>query len=303
MSVSNFHIRHQGPVLAGLVRVAWSALTGGGKTPEGAPPIPGPTVTEVVPPRPEALVADLVRWAGGDPQAWKGTIPPYMFPQWGFPALGRTLDGVSYPLAKVLNQGCRIEVMEPLPMARRLTLSAHLHGIDDNGTRARIHQRLSTTAEGQEAGLMADVFAFVPLAKRKKDGVKRTPPVVPADAEEIGRRSLAPTAGLDFARLTGDFNPVHWIGPYARMAGFPGIILHGFATAAIATEAVITARWNGDALRLKSLEVRFTRPLVLPASVGVFVSPPDDQGRIPIAVGTAPGSEAVMLGSIEARSA
>jgi acyl dehydratase len=260
-------------------------------------------VTEVVPPRPEVLVSDLVRWAGGDPQAWKGTIPPYMFPQWGFPALGRTLDGVPYPLAKVLNQGCRIEVHAPLPMAKALTLNAHLHGVDDNGSRARIHQRLSTTVDGQDTGLTADVFAFVPLAKRKKDGPKRAPPIVPPDAEEIGRRELASTAGLDFARLTGDFNPVHWIGPYARMAGFPGIILHGFATAAIATEAVIAARWNGDALRLKSLEVRFTRPLVLPASVGVFLSPPDTDGRIPIAVGTTPGGEAAMLGHIEARPA
>ncbi|HCH66978.1 MAG TPA: hypothetical protein DFR83_29515 [Deltaproteobacteria bacterium] len=301
MAVSNLYIRHQGPVLSGLARVAWAALTQKPDPNAGPPPTPGPNIHAVVPPRPEALVAAMVEWAGGDPKAWKGTIPPYMFPQWGFPVLGRTLDGVAYPLAKVLNQGCRVEVREPLAMGESLELNAHLHAVDDNDTRARIHQRLSTAVQGKEPGLMADVYAFVPLAKRKKDGPRRAPPVVPSDAEEIGRRELASTAGLDFARLTGDFNPVHWIAPYARMAGFRGIILHGFATAAIATEAVIAARWMGDAMRLRSLEVRFTRPLVLPARPGVFVSPPDEQGRIPIAVGLAPGGEAAMLGHIQAQ--
>jgi acyl dehydratase len=121
------------------------------------------------------------------------------------------------------------------------------------------------------------------------------------DAEEVGRRRLGRSAGLDFARLTGDFNPVHWIGPYARMAGFRGVILHGFATAALATEAVIATRWFGEPARLGGLEVRFTRPLVLPDHVGVFLSPPDEDGRIPIAVGKAPGGEAAMLGHIWSR--
>lgn len=301
MAVSNFFIRHQGPVLAGLGRVAWAALTQKPDPTAGPPPTPGPVVEAVVPPRPETLVHALVKWAGGDPKAWKGTVPPYMFPQWGFPVLGRTLDGVPYPLAKVLNQGCRFEVHEPLAMGESLELKAHLHDVDDNGSRARIHQQLTTAVAGQTPGLVSDVFAFVPLARRKKDGPRRAPPVVPLDAVELGRHTLPSNAGLDFARLTGDFNPVHWIGPYARMAGFRGMILHGFATAAIATEAVIAARWMGDAMRLHSLEVRFTRPLLLPAQPGVFVSPPDEQGRIPIAVGMAPGGEAAMLGHIQAR--
>ncbi len=239
-----------------------------------------------------------MRWAGGSPRDWKGTLPPYMFPQWGFPVLGRTLSGVSYPLAKVLNQGCRFEVLEPLPVDATLTLRAHLHHVDDDGTRAKIHQQLVTAVEGQEQGLQSDVYAFVPLARREKGGARRAPPTVPLDAVEVGRRRLGKSAGLDFARLTGDFNPVHWVGPYAKLAGFRGIILHGFATAALATEAVIAGRWLGDTSRLGGLEVRFTRPLVLPARVGVFLGPPDDQGRLPLAVGVAPGGEAAMLGHI-----
>lgn len=297
MAVSNFHLRHQGPVLAGLARVAWAALTQ--KIDPAAPPptCPGPVYTELVPPRPDALVGDLVRWAGGDARAWRGRLPAYMFPQWGFPSLARTLNGVPYPLPKVLNQGCRITVEEPLPAGEVLRLESHLHGVDDNGQRARLHQRLVTTTDSG-GRVVADVFAYVPLAKKKKGGKHSGPPIVPLDCREIARRQLRSNAGLEFAILTGDFNPVHWLRAYARLAGFKSTILHGFGTLSIAVEAVIAGQWSGDIRRFGGVDVRFTRPLVLPAKLGVFVGAADAEGRIPLAVGKAPGGAAVMLGHI-----
>jgi acyl dehydratase len=220
-----------------------------------------------------------------------------MFPQWGFPSLARTLNGVPYPLPKVLNQGCRITVEEPLPAGEVLRLESHLHGVDDNGQRARLHQRLVTTTDSG-GRVVADVFAYVPLAKKKKGGKHSGPPIVPLDCREIARRQLRSNAGLEFAILTGDFNPVHWLRAYARLAGFKSTILHGFGTLSIAVEAVIAGQWSGDIRRFGGVDVRFTRPLVLPAKLGVFVGAADAEGRIPLAVGKAPGGAAVMLGHI-----
>ena len=45
-------------------------------------------------------------------------------------------------------------------------------------------------------------------------------------------------AGLEFAFLTGDFNPVHWVRRYARAAGFASPILHGFAMMARTMESL-----------------------------------------------------------------
>jgi len=39
-------------------------------------------------------------------------------------------------------------------------------------------------------------------------------------AHEIGWWSIRPNDAVDFAVLTGDFNPVHWLPAYARAAGF-----------------------------------------------------------------------------------
>ena len=74
---------------------------------------------------------------------------------------------------------------------------------------------------------------------------------MPADAKEIAFYRLKADAGLDFAKLTGDFNPVHWVPAYARALGFPNTILHGFGTLARAVEGLNRGVFAGgvDALR------------------------------------------------------
>jgi acyl dehydratase len=94
--------------------------------------------------------------------------------------------------------------------------------------------------------------------------------VVPAEAEPIAEVALDARAGLDFAVLTGDVNPIHWLRPYARAAGFRSTILHGFATLARACEALVGARLGGDPARLAAIDARFVAPLPLPARVQVL---------------------------------
>ena len=100
--------------------------------------------------------------------------------------------------------------------------------------------------------------------------------MVPVSARRISTWSLRGDAGMDFALLTGDFNPVHWIPIYARAAGFKHCILHGFSTLARAIEDLNRVVCSGNPTRLKSVDVKFTRPLVLPAgrrpiTPGVFI--------------------------------
>jgi acyl dehydratase len=145
----------------------------------------------------------------------------------------------------------------------------------------------------------------VPLKSKGKGGkkTKRPPPTVPEDAVELGRHVLEPRAGLDFALLTGDFNPIHWVKPYAKLAGFKSTILHGFASLALSWEDLVQHRLNGDVNALAALDVRFVRPLHLRADVGVYVSPePNEDGHLSVALGRAPGETAYMLGTAELRN-
>jgi len=119
--------------------------------------------------------------------------------------------------------------------------------------------------------------------------------MVPDDACSLAIITLPANAGLSFAKLTGDFNPIHWLPPYAKASGFKNVILHGFCTFAFAAEVLVQHVLGGDPERLQALEARFTRPLVLPAEVSVFVRGAE------VYVGTQPGQPAFMTGTFTSK--
>ena len=306
MSLPTKHVLSQGRVVASIGGTAITALlqrAGLGAKP-GAVQTPSQEIVQTIPPLPADLVRDYVRNVGGDPNAYKKNLPPHLFPQWGFPLAAKTLKGIPYPLMKVLNGGCRIEIHGPLPIGEKLTARARLEDIDDDGRRAVLHQKVVTGTAKQPDALVAHMYAIVPVEQPKAKGEKKNgnsgparpkkeSPRVPTSAREIAFWKLAPDAGLAFAMLTGDFNPVHWVKPYARAFGFKSTILHGFATMARAYEGLSRYLYAGSVDRLKTFDVKFTRPLVLPARVGLYV---DGHQCF---VGDAPGGPAYLVGTFE----
>ena len=314
MAVPFKFVRYQGPVLRGMGEAALAALrqrltdglshlprrepsrpAGAGKA-ATPPALPGPEHTRAVAALPEELVSAYVRHVGGDPQSWRGRVPPHLFPQWAFPLTGKLVEGLQYPMLAAMNGGCRLTVNGSLPIGRELTVSGRLEGIDDDGRRAILDQRIATGPTDAPEAVVAHLYVFIPLGKAdQKDGRSKDKPRVAVDAREIAFFRLGPQAGLDFAKLTGDFNPVHWVPRWARAFGFRNTILHGFSTMARAYEALARGLCAGDPDAIAELDVRFTRPLVLPARVGVYVR--GDR----VWVGDAPGGPAYLEGTFELR--
>ncbi|HEY2518331.1 MAG TPA: MaoC/PaaZ C-terminal domain-containing protein [Polyangiaceae bacterium] len=289
------HLASQGPTLRALGGVAFASLS---SRPAGtAPALPAAWIEAIVPPRPEALIRDYIRHVGGDPGWYKGTLPPHLFPQWSFPFAARALAHLPYPTTKIINAGCRIEMRAPLSAKEPLHVRVRLESVDDDGKRALIVQRVVTgTAKVPEA-IVAEMRTMVPLAKREKEkGPAKARPSVPLDAREIAFLKISRTAGRDFAALTGDVNPIHWFAPAAKAAGFRGCILHGFSSLARTVETLNRRVFAGDVRALAAIDVRFTRPLVLPARVGVYVA--SDKR---VLLGDAPGGGAYLEGFYEAR--
>ena len=287
------HVRHQGPTLRVLGKIGLSMLrpSTGGVVPE----TPSPRRKTVLPPRPPALIGDYARWSGADPKRYRDIVPPHLFCQWGFPLLAPDMEGLPYPLARVLNQGVTLTVHQHLAQGVPLACEAWLDAIEVSETKVRIRQRIDVRNPGEPLALEATLHAVVPLDKPKSEGAarpKRARPRVPDGARELARLDFGARDGLAFAALTGDFNPVHWIPPYARAAGFRSTILHGFGTFARTWETLVNDRFSGNRDAIRSLDVRFTRPLVLPATARVFLD-----GET-IAVGEAPGGPANLLGTL-----
>ena len=309
MSVSIRHVLHQGPVLASLVRTVASAAIARrrGNDTTTTPAVPGPWIQAELPPRPDDLVRDYIRHVGGDPGSYRGTVPGHLFPQWAFGLVAQTFAGLSYPLARGMNAGCRLELRAPLPAGQPLQVQVRLESVDDNGKRAILTQRVITGTRDVPEAVVADMRVFVPLPAPKTEGTDeprkkrngsddKARPSVPATARELAFTRLPANAGLDFAKLTGDFNPIHWIPAAAHAAGFRSVILHGFGTLARAIEALNRRRFAGDVSQLAWVDARFVRPLVLPARVGVYV---DDDA---LYVGDAPGGGAYLEGRFAPRN-
>ena len=88
---------------------------------------------------------------------------------------------------------------------------------------------------------------------------------VVTDSVEITRDSLVRYAGA-----SGDFNPIHYRDDVAQSVGLDGVLAHGMLTMGLAV-APVTA-WLGDRGFVSSYQVRFTKPVYVPAKGSVKVS-------------------------------
>jgi hypothetical protein len=259
------HLVQQRNMLLSLGSVAAGSLVERFRTRPGtAFTVPGPELSLRLPAPSAALIDDFLRHTGGSIDA--ATIPPQLFPQWGLPVALRALRGSGFPLVKMLNGGCRLEMNEALRRDRDLTVRARLLSVNDDGRRAVLCQRIVTEQEGAANALVADVYGVIvaPAAGRSH----KQPSYLPDAARELERWQLERDAGLRFALLTGDFNPLHWLRPYAKMMGFGSTILHGFAAMARAYAGLSRSL---APRRLRVLDVRFVRPITLPAELQLFV--------------------------------
>jgi acyl dehydratase len=69
--------------------------------------------------------------------------------------------------------------------------------------------------------------------------------------------------GVRYAEASGDHNPIHTSDEVARLAGLPRSILQGLCTMAIASQAIVDELLEGNPARLKSMNVRFSKPVFM----------------------------------------
>ena len=89
--------------------------------------------------------------------------------------------------------------------------------------------------------------------------------VLVEDSVELSRDSLVRYAGA-----SGDFNPIHYRDDVAKSVGLEGVLAHGMLTMGLAV-APVTA-WLGNRGFVYSYQVRFTKPVYVPAESNVAVS-------------------------------
>jgi acyl dehydratase len=89
--------------------------------------------------------------------------------------------------------------------------------------------------------------------------------VIVEESVEITRDSLVRYAGA-----SGDFNPIHYRDDIAQSVGLDGVLAHGMLTMGLAVAPVTV--WLGDQGFVSSYQVRFTKPVYVPATGSVTVA-------------------------------
>ncbi|HEX8392580.1 MAG TPA: MaoC/PaaZ C-terminal domain-containing protein [Longimicrobium sp.] len=161
---------------------------------------------------------------------------------------------------------CRVELerLEPVRRGLRLTVLAR-----------------NWLGAGQLCSQSTSIFQVRTAAQGLPADAPRPPapePEAPADGwVELVRWDLPGGAGRRYARVSGDYNPIHLWAATARPFGFRSPILHGYATAARAAHTLIEHCLHGDPAEFRGMRIAFRAPLPLPASVCFLVN--DDGPR------------------------
>jgi acyl dehydratase len=100
------------------------------------------------------------------------------------------------------------------------------------------------------------------LSDEPKPEPKKQPRLPPPK----GILSITPARIRRYASVSGDHNPIHTNPIAAKLFGFPTVIAHGMFSA-----AAVLANIEGQLPDAVRYSVRFGKPVVLPAKVGVYV--------------------------------
>jgi len=199
------------------------------------------------------------------------------------------LRTLPFAMTAILNQGCRLEIYAPLPAGEPMQCTAQLVELQREPGKIKITTKITTSTESGGLACVALVYAVIPQkaprAEKKSAGAalnaRREPARVPAEADCVATHTLGRDSGRHYACLSGDFNPIHWVPPAARAAGFPYCILHGFAQMALVQEDLVRNSAYAYTLLdvqppgagpVRVLDVRFVSPLVLPGTMSVHVA-------------------------------
>ena len=150
---------------------------------------------------------------------------------------------------------------EPIKPGDTLTVSTVLESVDKKDTGETF--TVKSTEANQNGTAVAEVRGTMFI---RGSGSGFRPATAQSDESE---REVVHEASVKvdddqthrYAEASGDHNPIHLDEATARMAGLPGLILHGMCTMAMATQGAVDGLAGGDPTRVKRVAVRFSKPV------------------------------------------
>lgn len=185
---------------------------------------------------------------------------------------------------KILHGEQSFEIFGPLPAEGLVRGEYEIIAVEDKGPDkgAVMHviKRLYDVGTGKLLANVASVYMLRGDGGQGAFGAAPEPPAPLPSGEpdiHIDIRTL-PQSALIY-RLSGDLNPIHIDPAAAARAGFPQPILHGLCSLGLATRALIETVCEGDPARIRSVSLRFSKPVFPGETVRVELFKAGDASR------------------------
>ena len=170
-------------------------------------------------------------------------------------------DGFPYRLAGMVHVENELVAYAMAPSNAPLVLTTRIDILPPTASGA-VYCALATEGSAHGVRIFTCTSKYLAVrGRRSGKGRPATPPQPQGSA--IDSWTLAPSGGRAYARVSGDWNPIHLTRWSARLMGLPAPIIHGMHSVARTCAALETAA----ALPVRAISVRFTAPVALGSTV------------------------------------
>lgn len=179
-----------------------------------------------------------------------------------------------FPLLGLVHLSNRIRVLRPLGAVSRAQVSVRVHNLQAHAKGATFD--LLTTLDDQ-LGPLWEAQSQMLCRGVKLDGEPAEQTWQPAQALlEVAHWQAPADIGRQYAKVSGDYNPIHLSAASAKLFGFPTAIAHGLWNKARTLAAL------SEHLPKANLEiaVHFRKPVRLPSDVTLLASAAGSSGEL-----------------------
>ncbi len=173
-----------------------------------------------------------------------------------------TDSDLNVDVLRLLHSEQDMHFFQPMVPGDIITSTASIAAIEDEPVGESL--AIAMACMNQRAEKVQQI-RFTALIRGRSGREKKRPR--PTESAPVGEPILHVSQKIDddqtyrYAKASGDYNPIHVDENVAKLAGLPGIIVHGLCTMAFASKVVIDRLCDGDPHRLQRLRARFSRPV------------------------------------------
>lgn len=184
-----------------------------------------------------------------------------------FPSVMSLLTGFDFPFAAMGSVHMENHITQYRPITVTDTVGVQVHAENLREHRKGLLVDVVTDVNVGNDTAWHQVTTFLHQQRTSLSGEPKPPPQKqPKPPPPSTILKITPSRIRRYASVGGDHNPIHTNPIAAKLFGFPTVIAHGMFSA-----AAVLANIEGRFPEAVKYSVRFAKPVVLPATVGLYV--------------------------------